>query len=84
MRHDVCATAPCRPDMARSGSKHHSHCKAAPRLVWQEPSSKPGYRWFFASPRLYNFVMKRIWLVFSQAVTVVLAAYFVLLTLKPS
>ncbi|MFZ9233763.1 MAG: S1C family serine protease [Hylemonella sp.] len=28
--------------------------------------------------------MKRIWLVFSQAVTVVLAAYFVLLTLKPS
>ncbi|MFZ9638697.1 MAG: S1C family serine protease [Hylemonella sp.] len=28
--------------------------------------------------------MKRIWLVFSQAVTVVLATYFVLLTLKPS
>ncbi len=27
--------------------------------------------------------MKRIWLVFSQAVTVVLAAYFVVLTLKP-
>jgi len=28
--------------------------------------------------------MKRFWLIFSQAVTVVLAAYFVVVTLKPS
>lgn len=32
---------------------------------------------------LYNFPMKRFWLLFSQVVTVLLAVYFVVLTLKP-
>ena len=32
----------------------------------------------------YNFDMKRLWLVFSQAATILLATYFVVLTLKPS
>jgi serine protease DegQ len=32
---------------------------------------------------IYNFDMKRVWLLFSQIVTVLLASYFVLATLKP-
>lgn len=32
---------------------------------------------------LYNFLMKRFWLLFSQVVTVLLAVYFVVVTLKP-
>ena len=31
----------------------------------------------------YNLHMKRLWLVFSQTATVLLAAYFVVATLKP-
>ena len=33
--------------------------------------------------RFFCFFMKRTWLLFSQAVTVLLAAYFVVATLKP-
>ena len=33
--------------------------------------------------RVYTGGMRRYWLVFSQAVTVLLAAYFVVATLKP-
>ena len=38
----------------------------------------------FSSPSPVQNFMKRIWLLFSQAVTVFVAAYFVVATLQPS
>src|SRR5690606_41636800 len=40
--------------------------------------------WLFTFGLSYSTLMKRYWLLFSQAVTVLLAAYFVVATLQPS
>ena len=57
----------------------HNHCAPAQTDVrsgfWAAPTPLP--------PSDY-LCMKRFWLLFSQAVTVLLAAYFIVATLQPS
>jgi serine protease DegQ len=57
------------------------------RMPWRRCSAPPAPE---LAPRVYTLgvpgntpIMRRYWLVFSQAVTVLLAAYFVVATLKP-
>ncbi len=58
-----------RVEGARRSVENYNH--PAPGIVGPAPASVPSH------------VMKQLWLLFSQVVTVLLATYFVLMTLKP-
>src|SRR6059058_5180994 len=81
--------SPCRQKKHRCGTRRAPPCSAPSRPpAAPAPDPQPGG----AAPLRRSGIhsgfaevkkMRRYWLVFSQAVTILLAAYFVVLTLKP-